>query len=146
MPTSIAPCWLPIPGEPGYEASDRGDIRNARTGRVLRPAVMSRGYLKVSLGRKRQRLVHRLVAAAFHGPAPHAGDHVDHINFDRRDNRPGNLRWLAPAVNGVRWNGRDQGRNVWATPDTPPEELLGYEPAEPLNDHELAVLHQAWAG
>lgn len=92
--------WRPIPSAPGYEASTLGRIRNASTGRVLRDQRNTRGYRKVHLGREQQnRLVHRLVCEAFHGPAPTGGEHADHIDFDRTNNRPDNLRWLAAAAN-----------------------------------------------
>ena len=41
--------------------------------------------------------VHRLICEAFHGLP--AGREVDHINHDRADNRPCNLRWVTHTTN-----------------------------------------------
>jgi hypothetical protein len=89
--------WASIPGE-HYEASSCGRIRNARTGRVLKPMMMRNGYMRVQPGARRYRFVHRLVCAAFNG-APEGDLQVDHINKIRDDNRPENLRWVTPADN-----------------------------------------------
>lgn len=43
--------------------------------------------------------VHRIVATAFHGPAPSEQHVVDHIDTNRRNNRPENLRWLTKLEN-----------------------------------------------
>lgn len=42
---------------------------------------------------------HILVCTAFHGPRPSPRHQVDHINRDRWDNRPENLRWVTPHEN-----------------------------------------------
>lgn len=91
--------WQPIPSHPGYEASSLGQIRNARTHRVLKPQGYGSDYLKVHLGRRHQVGVHRLVCEAFHGSPNLPSDHADHLNFNRMDNRPENLRWLAAHLN-----------------------------------------------
>lgn len=100
--------WVPVPGHPRYEVSDAGRVRNAVTGRVLQQQPGGKGgeYRKVHLGRSAQRLVHRLVCEAFHGPPPNPTDHADHGNFITTDNRPSNLRWLSATLNSgrqVRW-------------------------------------------
>lgn len=43
--------------------------------------------------------VHRIVATAFHGPAPSAQHVVDHIDTNRQNNRPENLRWVTKLEN-----------------------------------------------
>ncbi|MBR5635109.1 MAG: HNH endonuclease [Prevotella sp.] len=43
--------------------------------------------------------VHRIVATAFHGEAPSNQHVVDHIDTNRRNNRPENLRWLTRLEN-----------------------------------------------
>ncbi len=43
--------------------------------------------------------VHRIVATAFHGPSPEDGYVVDHIDTNRQNNRPENLRWLSKLEN-----------------------------------------------
>ena len=43
--------------------------------------------------------VHRVVATAFHGAAPTPQHVVDHIDTNRQNNRPENLRWLTKLEN-----------------------------------------------
>ena len=52
------------------------------------------GYLHIANIR-----VHRIVATAFHGEAPSAEHIVDHINTNKQDNRPENLRWVTKLEN-----------------------------------------------
>lgn len=86
--------WRDIPGWP-YEASSDGDIRNKRTGRILRPDE-SKGYLRVTLsfgGISQRFQINRLVCEAFHGPAPSEQDQARHWNGNSLDNRESNLSW-----------------------------------------------------
>lgn len=103
--------WRPIPGYEGlYEASDHGRIRsldrtitrNGRPsrlqGRVLTPVGDGKyGYLRVGLGRKNLKFVHRLVAEAFIGDG--SGLDVDHRDGDPANNHLSNLRYLTHAEN-----------------------------------------------
>lgn len=94
--------WRKIEDRPNYSVSDSGEVRNDKTGRVLKLAQHRCGYLHVMLGRKTVPLyVHRLVATAF-VPNPDGKTQVDHINGDKRDNRASNLRWVSPSENC--WN------------------------------------------
>jgi hypothetical protein len=43
--------------------------------------------------------VHRIVATGFHGCAPSKSHVVDHIDTNRRNNRPENLRWVTRLEN-----------------------------------------------
>jgi hypothetical protein len=43
--------------------------------------------------------VHRIVAIAFHGEQPSKSHVVDHIDTNRRNNRPENLRWVTRLEN-----------------------------------------------
>jgi hypothetical protein len=43
--------------------------------------------------------VHRIVAASFHGSQPTKDHVVDHIDTNRRNNRPENLRWVTRLEN-----------------------------------------------
>lgn len=52
------------------------------------------GYLFISGVR-----IHRIVATAFHGEAPTKEHIVDHINTNKQDNRPENLRWVTKLEN-----------------------------------------------
>lgn len=131
--------WRPIPSAPGYEASSAGRIRNATTGAVLSPNVTSRGYLRLFLGRRRRDYVHRLVCEAFHGAPPVATYHADHVDWDRTNNTPGNLRWLPPEDNRHRHFRQHAG--LWVVEeDEAPTAPTDYAPP---TDAEAAALDEA---
>lgn len=99
---AVAETWLPIPGFEGiYDVSDRGNVRNATTGRVLKPYAASGGYLRVNLridGGGKHLRVHRLVASAFIR-LPHPREQVNHIDLDKRNNAIENLEWVSGKEN-----------------------------------------------
>jgi len=73
-----------------------------------------RGYLFVTIKRKRFR-VHRLIARAFLGVEPR-GHQVDHIDGDRSNNVPSNLRYVTQEQNlrgYQKVNGRSKYRGVY---------------------------------
>ncbi|KAL0140342.1 hypothetical protein V8B55DRAFT_1575591 [Mucor lusitanicus] len=89
---------FPLP-EFGYEVSDQGRVRNAQSGRILRPGSGNFGYLHVGLNGRSFR-VNRLVASTFlENTDPGTLLYVDHINGDRTNNFASNLRWVSPQEN-----------------------------------------------
>lgn len=59
------------------------------------------GYYEVTLSinsKRYSKRVHQLICEVFHGEAPE-NCVVDHINRNRKDNRPENLRWLEMSKN-----------------------------------------------
>ncbi|MFN3795189.1 MAG: HNH endonuclease signature motif containing protein [Chitinophagaceae bacterium] len=52
------------------------------------------GYLEIASVR-----IHRIVASAFHGEPPTREHVVDHIDTNKRNNRPENLRWVTRLEN-----------------------------------------------
>lgn len=118
--------WRPVERNTAYEVSDRGRVRRADSGRVLAAATNSQGYRKLHLGRGCQVYVHQLVAEAFLGARPR-GHVVDHIDFDRTNNRPANLRWLPEDINRWRW-----ARGSWVDTHAPPDDEDVVSEAEAL--------------
>lgn len=100
----------PIPGLDGYEADADGRIWKT-TGRQrfafephpLTPAVGAHGYLTVrvfvgSMGITKA--VHPLVCRAFNGDKPQ-GHEACHVDGDKQNNRPTNLRWGTSKENAA---------------------------------------------
>lgn len=89
-----------------YSVRDNGAVlRHPRIGKRPRPTDnkwtfgkpnSQNGYMYISQVR-----IHRIVATAFHGEPPTPEHVVDHIDTNRRNNRPENLRWLTRLENAL---------------------------------------------
>ncbi len=87
-----------------YLVRDNGAVlRKARKNKPLRKndevwtfgkTNAKTGYLEISSER-----VHRIVATAFYGLPPTEQHVVDHIDTNRQNNRPSNLRWVTKLEN-----------------------------------------------
>ena len=136
--------WRPVVGrEQDYEVSNLGRVRSltrsweqrtksgstyvhTKTGKVLKPGIMSAGYPTVCLGRARgnrisgTRTVHSLVAEAFIGACPD-NQEVRHKDGDRTNPHASNLEYgtrtenIYDAVAHGTWhsNGRRRSWDRW---------------------------------
>ncbi len=87
-----------------YLVRDNGAVYKCqREGKAIRPTDnqwtfghinFNTGYLEIASVR-----VHRIVATAFHGSPPNEKYVVDHIDTNRQNNRPENLRWVTRLEN-----------------------------------------------
>ena len=115
-----------IKGFENYSVSDLGNVRNDKTGRVLKE-TNTHGYLRVDLRKnkiKHHKFIHRLIAEAFL-LNPENKKCVDHIDNNTHNNNIINLRFATLANNqhnrlintnntsgtkGVSW---DKGKHRW---------------------------------
>lgn len=105
--------WKSIEGKPNYEVNDIGEIRNKKTGRLLKQSIRKDGYCQVMLGRKTTPVyIHRIVAEAFI-PNVDRLPQVDHINGVKTDNRLINLRWVNATENYMASGYKSRIMNKW---------------------------------
>lgn len=89
-----------IPSYPSYYAGSDGHIY--RDGKRISSRCNGRGYLQVTLSQDGviyTRYAHRLVCEAFHGPCPPDKQETRHLDNDRGNNRPENLKWSTKKEN-----------------------------------------------
>jgi hypothetical protein len=137
-PTDPTIAIRPIPGFPGYYASEIGEILTSKVRRGCLPAVnggplrlmkprlaQPEGYRNITLqvgGRSYSRGVARLVLLAFRGPPPSPRHEAAHENGNPGDNRACNLAWKTPAENDAdkdRHGTRRLGEQRWNAKLTP---------------------------
>ena len=112
MKFKLKETWKVIKGFPDYEVSTFGNVRNAKTGKMLKPFIKDKqqSYLKVNLynnGKLQKLSVHVLVAKAFLPDTGHnpngtlmKGHHqVNHRDENKRNNNVLNLEWCDSKYN-----------------------------------------------
>ena len=92
--------WKSIEGYENYEVSTLGNVKNIKTGKLLKPRPAHHGYLRVCLWNPNPKdfKIHRLVAKTFI-PNPFNLDTVDHINGITYQNNVENLQWMTRSEN-----------------------------------------------
>lgn len=84
-----------------YSVSNLGNVRNDKTGRLLKFYTKPSGYKQVQLGRREKpRYVHRLVAEAFIINSDNKPQ-VNHKNGIKGDNSLKNLDWVTASENSL---------------------------------------------
>ena len=95
--------FVKIEGFEKYEVSNLGRVRNAKSGRILKPHLIQSGYLKHSLygyDKRKNLLLHRILATAFIDN-PEGKPCVNHIDENKLNNDLSNLEWCTERENVI---------------------------------------------
>lgn len=87
--------WFPIPKFPTYEINEALGVRH-KVFRKIKSCFMDDGYLKMNidyLGKKHKPYLHQLVAWTW-VPNPDNKPEIHHIDGDKLNNYPTNLKWV----------------------------------------------------
>ena len=110
MKFKLKETWKTIKGFSNYEVSTHGNVRNIKTGKILKPFNNGHGYLKVMLynnGKSQPLFVHLLVAKAFLPETNKNPDdtimighhQVNHRDENKQNNNILNLEWCDNKYN-----------------------------------------------
>lgn len=108
--------WKDIPNYEGlYRVSNLGRVKSLRNNIYLKPSPDGSGYPMVCLcnkGKEKTTKIHRLVAENFLSKKPN--QQVNHIDFNKNNNRVDNLEWITHRENidHAVLNGRFKNRRV----------------------------------
>lgn len=94
--------WKIIKDCSNYSVSTNGEVKNNKTGRILKPLKNKDGYLMVNIksddGKYYYKLIHRLVALTFIPNPLNKGD-VNHKDYNPSNNCIDNLEWMTRQEN-----------------------------------------------
>jgi hypothetical protein len=93
--------WKQIVDYPNYSVSNYGNIRNDKTGLILKAGLDNNGYKRVGLynnGKPKTFEIHKLVGEAFIEKSEE-NIIIDHIDRDKLNNNVSNLRFVTYQIN-----------------------------------------------
>jgi len=96
--------WKVISDYPNYSVSNFGNVRNDKTGKLLKHFNRGKGYSAVDLNGKTFS-VHQLVGINFI-PNENNYTQIDHIDRNKQNNNISNLRWVYNGLNSRNKNKR----------------------------------------
>ena len=111
--------WKKINDYDNYSISDEGQVRNDKTGRILKQYGLRSGYAQVTLskdGKTKTQYVHRLVMNTFKpNPDPTIYTDINHIDYNKFNNTLDNLEWCTKAENTAYMIklGRNKRTEIW---------------------------------
>jgi hypothetical protein len=139
--------WKDIKGfEERYEISETAEIRNSKTKKILTPGLDLDGYLQIGIRKLGSRKkvwfkIHKLMALYFiELPINYEELQVDHIDRNKINNNPTNLRWVT-----VQENCDNRKNTAWKTNTTTGEQNITKYPNGymlRINKHNLK--HRSW--
>ena len=93
--------FIDIPGYPGYQISNCGNVFSRKLKRVIEAPNDEDGYMRIKLWKQmisKHYRIHRLVAIAFI-PNPEDKPQVNHKDGDKTNNKVENLEWVTNQEN-----------------------------------------------
>lgn len=96
--------WKKLKINNNYSISEYGDVRNDRTGKILKLNVSKKGYLKVDLSYTKSLSIAHLVYETFYNKERDKNKVIDHIDGNRKNNHYTNLQEITSAENTFKGN------------------------------------------
>lgn len=95
--------WKKLNIDSRYSISEYGDVRNDKTGHILKQQSSKKGYKRVDISYNKGNLIHQLVFEHFIGKRD-LNLVIDHIDGDKNNNHYSNLQQISSKENTRKGN------------------------------------------